>query len=133
MAVGLFLGLRVLWKFSSDLKNIKEQIDMAVENSKQTNEELRTNTELLDNTIKSAENTQIKLNLTSQKVQNTKRELEQTLRKSKDVEEKLFGSSGSIFAKSSVFNPLDKTVDELKQRVKIIEEKLSMRGSRWGL
>lgn len=47
VALGLFLGIRVLLKFSSDLKDLKAQVDAAVENVKRTNGEVKTNAKLL--------------------------------------------------------------------------------------
>ena len=48
VATGLFLGLRVLWKFSSELKGVKTQINITMKNLKQTNKELQTNAKLLE-------------------------------------------------------------------------------------
>ena len=36
VATGLFLGLRVLWKFSSELKDVRTQIDIAMKKLKDT-------------------------------------------------------------------------------------------------
>ena len=85
VVLGLFLGIRVLLKFSSDLKGVKAQIDKAVEDVKRTNEEVKTNAILL----RDAEDDLMD-------VQNDVRE---ALSKSEDTEEIVSGASGSAWLK----------------------------------
>lgn len=96
MGLGLFLGLRVLWKFSSDLEDLKVQIDRDRNN----------------------------LERTKRKMERTRREVQETLVKLKQTEERLFGVGGSTFAKSNWARPLEGDVGELKQKVGRLEEKV---------
>ena len=96
VAVGLFLSLRVLWKFSSDLKNLKAQID------KDRND----------------------LERTKRKVDRMRREAQETFVRLKQTEEKLFGFRGSTFSESTWTRPLEGSVGELKQKVSKLEEKV---------
>ena len=96
IGLGLFLGLRVLRKFSSDLEDLKVQIDRDRNN----------------------------LERTKRKVERTRREVQETLVRLKQTEESLFGVGGSTFAKSNWARPLEGNVDELKQKVGRLEEKV---------
>ena len=124
LVVGFFLGIRVLWKFSSDLQNLKTKVDAAVRNLKQTSKELETNTKLLDSANNSAINIQKDLVSTQQDLQNARQELQRMLLKLKNTEEKLFGVGGGHFSKSSIFDPLDTMVGELKRKVGELEKRV---------
>ena len=96
VVLGLFLGLRLLWTFSSDLKDLKVQIGRDRNN----------------------------LERTKRKVERTRREVQETLAKLKQTEERLFGVGGSTFAKSNWARPLEGDGDELKQKIGRLEEKV---------
>ena len=124
VALGLFLGIRVLGKFSSDLKCMKAQIDTAMEKLKQTNEEVQANTELLDNASNALENTRRDVILTKDELGRTRREVQEMLSQLKKTEDNLFGISGKNFAKSSRIKPLDDTVDKLTKDMDDVQRKL---------
>ena len=124
VALGLFFGIRVFWKFLSDFKDIKTQIEAAVEKSRQINEEVKTNHTLLDSASASLADTQKDLVFAKQDVQNAKQELGKTLLKMRANEEKLFGPTRGVLSKSSIVNPLDNRVNELEQKIAKIEGKV---------
>ena len=96
VVIGLFLGIRVLWKFSSDLKNTQIQVNQ---------------------TISKLENTQIQVNQTISELENMLDTLE-------DTNEKVFGYNGNILSKSSAFNSLDEQISNLKKRMDEMEENI---------
>lgn len=118
VSIGLFLGLRVLWKFSSDLRETKTQVERASKNLRIINKDVKNNQKSLGEASKELQRTKQDLITTKAELKTTKKELAQSLSKFKEVEQKIFGFSGSSFSRSSGFRPLDKDVDELKKEVK---------------
>ncbi len=117
VAVGLFLGLRVLLKFSSDLRVTKKQVESAIKNLLVINKDVKNNQESLSNASKELQRTKHDLVITKAELQVTKRELAQSLSKFKEVEQKVFGFGGGVFSRSSGFHPLDSEVEKLKKDV----------------
>lgn len=111
VALGLFLGIRVLWKFSSDLKGMKAQIEAAMKDLEQTNGEVKANAQLLNDAEKDLLDTQ-------RTVISVKHEVQEMLLKLKKTEEKVFGFHGANTTKRSKSNSLDDIVDKLKKDVK---------------
>jgi len=122
VGIGLFLGLRVLWKFSSDLKNTQTQVNEATKNLRKTNEDVKVNTQLLNDANKSLIKTQQDLRITKKELQDTKKELQKALEQLNDTKEKIFGYGGSAYARSSGFNSLDRSVNDLKRDVDKLKE-----------
>ena len=110
VALGLFLGIRVLWKFSSDLKGMKAQIDAAMKDLEQTNGEVKANAQLLNDAEKDLLDTQ-------RTALSAKHEVQELLLKLKKTEEKVFGFHGANTTKRSKSNSLDDVVDKLKKDV----------------
>lgn len=103
VASGLFLGIRVLLKFSSDLKDLKAQVDAAVENAKQTNEEVKTNARLL----RDAE----------YDLMDAQSDAREALSKSENAEKRLSGYSGIDLPGVFWGKPLEHSVAELRRDV----------------
>lgn len=122
VAIGLFLGLRVLWKFSKDLKFIKSKVDSSTKLLDKTGLDVKNNNRLLNNANNSLINTQKELEKTKRELLQTKLELQKTLKEIKESEKKIFGYSGSRFSRSSSFNPIEKSVDDLKKRLSKLEQ-----------
>ena len=103
VSLGLFLGIRVLLRFSSDLKDIKAQVDVAVENSKRTNEEVKENTRLL----RDAESD----------LMDAQSDAREALSKSEKAEERVFGNTGITLPAVFWGKSLQHSVDELRRDV----------------
>lgn len=131
VAIGLFLGLRVLWKFSSDLKETKKKVDYSTTLLDKTIFDVKKNASLLNGANRSLTDTQRELKTTQRELQTTKKELQRALHDLKESEKKIFGHSGSTFSRSSGFNPLDKTVDELKRKVDKLEQESNRTKRGW--
>jgi len=109
VGIGLFLGLRVLWKFSSDLRDTKILVDNA------------------NNELQKTKNDIIR---TKQELDAVHIELQKSTKKFQEASEKIFGHSMS-FARSSSFNPLDRIVDELKRDVEKIKQERAREKRGW--
>lgn len=103
MVIGLFLGVRVLWKFSSDLKKNQTEIDKSIKLLTKINDDLKINSKL---------------------TQSTKMESAKTLSEFKKTEEKIFGKDGNDYSNSSTRHTLDAKVEELEDKMKEFEEKM---------
>lgn len=57
--------------------------------------------------------------------------LEESQKRIKSAEEKIFGTGGQTFARSSWANPIEKTVEDLKKKIVEIERKLGNMGRRF--
>lgn len=125
VSIGLFLGLRVLWKFSSDLRETKTQVERASDSLRVINNDVKNNQKSLNEANKELQRTKQDLMITKAELKTTKKELAQSLSKFKEVEQKIFGYSGSSFSTSSGFRPLDREVDELKREVQELKRELN--------
>ena len=109
MGIGLFFGLRVLWKFSSDLRDTKILVDNA------------------NNELQKTKNDIIR---TKQELDAVHIELQKSTKKFQEASEKIFGHS-MTFSRSSSFNPLDRIVDELKRDVEKIKQERAREKRGW--
>ena len=100
---GLVFEVRILNKFKNEIKDTRDEINVARSELIKTIDEL----------------------------QATKHDLDESISKMKEIEKKVFGYSSMIFSKSSGFHPLDKTVDELQKDVKEIKKKLDKMNRGW--
>lgn len=124
IAIGLFLGLRVLLKFSSDLKNTKSKVDNSTKILQETNNTVLRNKQSVDDATQKLRDTITELNQTKRDLEQTKKELKMIMKEFSELKEKVFGYGSSMaFSNSSGFESLDETVDELKTRLDKLERK----------
>ena len=96
-SIGLFLGLRVLLKFSSDLRQLKNHVGTATELLHIVSEDIENNQRDLDNADQKLQVTTNDLVNTKFELQKFKEKLDKSLSKFKEVEEKNIWHSHCFF------------------------------------
>lgn len=130
IVVGLFLGLRVLLKFSSDLRGTKTLVDNAAETLRKTNKNVQTNEKSLINANNELKKTKSDLIQTKRELDSVQAELKKSTKEFQKASEKIFGHS-MAFSRSSWSNPLDRTVQELKKDVDELKKDKKKRDRGW--
>ena len=130
VGIGFFLGLRVLWKFSSDLRSTKTLVDNATNELRKTNENVKLNEKTLIDANKELQKTKNDIIRTKQELDAVHIELQKSTKKFQEASEKIFGHS-MTFSRSSSFNPLDRIVDELKRDVEKIKQERAREKRGW--
>lgn len=130
LIVGLFLGLRVLRSFSSDLSKTRGMIEGAAANLEAADQRTKKSTRLLEKQSTEIKALAQELRKTKNQFDDAKREIDEEFEKISADLEKIFGHS-STFSKFNWTNTLEDTIREFKDRLEKIERRLNESGGRY--
>lgn len=118
---GVIFDIRALNKFKYDLGEIRNDVNTARDELRAIITESQQTRRELDSAKNEIHKVTTELQRTKSDLDRAKRELNDAEKKLEQTNEKVFGSSGGTFSKSSWAHPIEEKIEEMKKQIKSLE------------